>query len=1126
MRARAQAKLKLGFVAACLALLATAALFAVQAGAAGPPLVKSTYVSGVGTESATLNALFDLSSPPTSCSFEYGTDETYGQEVPCSSSARTEETLKVAATGGQFRLKLGPDATADLPFDASVAEVRSALEGLPGLAGVQSLGVEGGPGDSEGRHPYLITYSAPLPGPEPLKAENGTTPLSGGDGATVSAQLHLSSQTGSLQPATTYHYRVLATNAGGTVQGPDQTLHTFALPSEEPDSCANAALRSEQHSAFLPDCRAYEMASPSDKNGIDVMIESTMSRAAASESPGLPAAVTFAALGGFGDVHGTGVATEYMAQRNGAPGTSGWSTHGITPAQEPMSFDGDAGGLTPGYDGEMSDDLTKGIFRSWSSLTDAPNVAEVENLYRRSDLRSPGPGSYSLLTDSPTPQPGYNPDGSAPSNPPFFGVATQDMQHVLFESKRNLTADASGEYVKLYKADGPVTRLVAAGPTCPGGAASLGPGPCSIAGEGASAQHYLPHVLSVDGSRVNFVAPVATGGLNSTAPGAASRVYQLDDQGTVTTGDDATVQLNTSEKPVPATAQPARYQDASADGSRVFFFSDEQLTPKAGGGLYLWERQPSDEEQSVAVDATGGTFTLTFRSQVSTGLGTLAAGSNVVSSIAGSFAVGETITGIGIPVGTTVVSVDSWGLTLSANATASGTQALHVSIDATTAPLPHDATAAHVQNALEGLEGVGTGNASVSGGPGDAGATSPYVVTFTGALAGVNVAQLSADGSALTGGASTASVSTMEPLRNLTLLASLATVSSPSGSTGVIGASEDGHRLYFQAAGSQLVSGGPPVGQDGIYYWQDADGTPGGTLSFIGEDQLADLAVATGIVPWNARPDVARVSRDGRFLLFEASDGSGLGPKYEQLSCPGKVNNPNNNGPGGCSEAYLYRADSSTPTEPDLLCASCNPSGELPVDNAYLSVRKNASAGNLSSHLSNALSDDGRYVFFSSADPLVPADTNGAFDAYEYDNQTEEVHLLSSGTSPADSYFLDASDNGHDVYIITRQRLLGWDTDNAYDVYDVRAGGGFPEPPATTAPCAGETCLPAISPVGSAAPVGSGSQGPGNPKSTRPRCPKGKHAVKARGKSRCVKSGHGKTPKSHKRAGAGRGGAQ
>jgi hypothetical protein len=47
-------------------------------------------------------------------------------------------------------------------------------------------------------------------------------------------------------------------------------------------------------------------------------------------------------------------------------------------------------------------------------------------------------------------------------------------------------------------------------------------------------------------------------------------------------------------------------------------------------------------------------------------------------------------------------------------------------------PLPYDASALEVQQALEGPLGFGSGNVEVSGGPGDAGATKPYVVTFTG----------------------------------------------------------------------------------------------------------------------------------------------------------------------------------------------------------------------------------------------------------------------------------------------------------------------------------------------------------------------------------------------------------
>jgi len=51
------------------------------------------------------------------------------------------------------------------------------------------------------------------------------------------------------------------------------------------------------------------------------------------------------------------------------------------------------------------------------------------------------------------------------------------------------------------------------------------------------------------------------------------------------------------------------------------------------------------------------------------------------------------------------------------------------------------ATAAEVQTALEGA--VGVGNVAVSGGPGDAAGTKPYVVTFTGALSGQAVQTMS-----------------------------------------------------------------------------------------------------------------------------------------------------------------------------------------------------------------------------------------------------------------------------------------------------------------------------------------------------------------------------------------------
>jgi hypothetical protein len=74
---------------------------------------------------------------------------------------------------------------------------------------------------------------------------------------------------------------------------------------------------------------------------------------------------------------------------------------------------------------------------------------------------------------------------------------------------------------------------------------------------------------------------------------------------------------------------------------------------------------------------------------------------------------------------------------------------------AATADIPANAGAAQVEAALDGLPSIGAGGVSVSGGPGDAGGTSPYLVSFDGAsVDGVDQPQLKAsDGaSPLSGG--------------------------------------------------------------------------------------------------------------------------------------------------------------------------------------------------------------------------------------------------------------------------------------------------------------------------------------------------------------------------------------
>lgn len=71
----------------------------------------------------------------------------------------------------------------------------------------------------------------------------------------------------------------------------------------------------------------------------------------------------------------------------------------------------------------------------------------------------------------------------------------------------------------------------------------------------------------------------------------------------------------------------------------------------------------------------------------------------------------------------------------------------------TTAGIAYNATAAAVEAALEALPSLSAADVSVTGGPGPA---TPWVVTFGGALAGANVAQMTASGASLTGGSSPA----------------------------------------------------------------------------------------------------------------------------------------------------------------------------------------------------------------------------------------------------------------------------------------------------------------------------------------------------------------------------------
>jgi hypothetical protein len=277
-----------------------------------------------------------------------------------------------------------------------------------------------------------------------------------------------------------------------------------------------------------------------------------------------------------------------------------------------------------------------------------------------------------------------------------------------------------------------------------------------------------------------------------------------------------------------------------------------------------------------------------------------------------------------------------------------------------------------------------------------------------------------------------------------------------------IGVADDGSYVYF-AGPNQLQEGGPTQPATRIFVWHDGEIREVGGIN-PGEEleRIAGIRRAKGILSFKPSARWSRVSSDGRQLLF-VSEGTDELTGYDQgSSCPADA------GPS-CTEVYMYDA---SPTGPGRLqCASCNPTGVPATADANFSWRYNEIMLAGDAYQSRALSQDGRYAFFSSGDQLVPGDGDESQDTYSFDAQTGEIHLLSGADGGEGAHVMDTSSNGADVFFTTRQQLVAADRNDARDLYDARVDGGFDEAAPEAVPCASaESCRPPQGPP-AAAPV-------------------------------------------------------
>jgi hypothetical protein len=843
--------------------------------------------------------------PVTQCEFEYGSTTAYGQRVPCSTdpgSGHSYVKVTASVTGltplSEYHFRLvagntngqvdGPDERLTAPVGAPMVEGESASEVSADSASLRAQINPEGAGTT-----YRFEYGTS----EAYGQSTSESSLTGTGGSALLVVGHIQN----LQPATTYHYRVVVANAIGQARGADQTFTTQSLST----------------SFALPDGRQYEMVSPPEKHGAEI--------SAISEENGL----IVAAEDGDALTFVTDIPTETETlgfdnhtQGLSVRGSDGWSSrdltvpHGVVP--------GPSLGFGPEYR-YFSSDLSHAIVQPLGQFTPCVNAEGASQPCLSPEASEQtaflGTDFFNSNVDEPCLQAGaycarplvsgcpkageacsrvveehadvlpgtvfgglYGGEGEGPKKRffchfegskyengrfcgPEFVAATPDLRHILLSAEAKLTPEAPSPTAEarnfLYEwSDGHLTYV----------------------GEGfggRSGDQNVVDPISAGGSRVVF---------GHEKYGSPKRLFMRD------TADGELVQIGGSG---------AQFQAISSDGSRVFFLE--------GGDLYVYE-------------TTGG----------------------------------------------------------------------------------------------EGAALAGT-TTSLTGGDGLSGE--------------------------------------------------------------VVGVSEDGSYVYFVSEGVIAGSGASSPGNN--LYVGHYTGS-GWKSEFIAALSIEDAYDWDNYGKFGVNTQPTRVSSNGQWLAF--------------MSSAPLTSYDNHDAVNGLpdAEVYLYHAATGERTS-TLTCASCEPTGAQPTGIRYeeLGLTNNGSGlqleddeawgkedmvaadvpgwqeaesgyGQPEDYQSRYLSNNGR-LFFNSMDSLVPDDVDGTQDVYQYepegvgscsspssstgsvvfeparDFEVEGrsgsqaagcVGLISSGTSSVGSSFLDASQNGADVFFRTTSKLAPQDEDSAYDIYD------------------------------------------------------------------------------------------
>jgi WD40 repeat protein len=549
----------------------------------GPELVGNASASPMGPTSATLNATVNPEGNATSYRFEYGPTSAYGSSLPSpegSLPASFKEELvsatltkltadatyhyRIVATDSKGRVATGPDETfttqtAVLIDDLSTTNV--AATSLTFEALLNPLGVAGS---------YRLEYdtSEYVPG-GPSHGEVAAEGALGAGTSDVPIKVHVDG----LRSGTLYHYRVVAhdTREGVeyTVDSPDQTFTTQGL---------NGGLT-------LPDGRQWEMVSPPEKNGAQILAIGN------DEGGSIEAAADGRAM-----TYLTAVPTEANPQGYAnegqvfsTRGASGWVSRDIQPAHEAAS------GPSIGFGEEyrfFSEDLSLGLVQPFGSFTRSlSDEASEQTPFMHTEFLNGNTGDpcleacyRPLVTGAPghanvPPETEFGNDtrcdgGTIVVCGPIFVGADPDLHHVLLTSEAALTSTPvpgeDGRKWSLYEWSDGDLNLVSILPS--GQAAnqpSLGVPPFGYGGGsgGSFGGFDSARAISNDGSRIVW--------------SAENHLYLT----VISSGKAKTVQLDIVQGGSGRGEPKPLFQTASVEGSRVFFTDAQRLTADSEGTL-------------------------------------------------------------------------------------------------------------------------------------------------------------------------------------------------------------------------------------------------------------------------------------------------------------------------------------------------------------------------------------------------------------------------------------------------------------------------------------------------------------------------------------------------------------